>query len=250
VSFLTQRAKAKYFAQCDKNSSFFYAIEKSHTARRQISHIENHNGDVESMSSGEAESFICYYKTLLGTSAVTSGFDFNMAARAKLLPISSGVNLIRPVDKEIKEARWSIGDNKTPGPDGYTSCFYKHARESIDHSFIKVVKEFFESGRTRNQINHSYLMMIPKKANALKVEEFRPIACCNVLYKVIAKILATRLASCLGDFIDRAQTAFVRGRSMKDNVCLLQELMRKYSRKRGTPRCLLSVDFKKAYDSC
>ena len=85
--------------------------------------------------------------------------------------------------------------------------------------------------------------------NASSPSDFRPISCCNVVYKVIAKILAGRLTHVLKEIVSPMQNAFLGGRFMSDNINLLQELLRQYSRKRSSPRCLLKVDFKKAFDS-
>ena len=111
------------------------------------------------------------------------------------------------------------------------------------------MKEFFSSGQILRQINHSVLALIPKSKEADRVEDFRPIACCNVIYKVISKIIAIRLAPTLSNIVDPAQSAFIQNRSMIDNIFLLQELLRQYGRKRASPRCILNVDLRKAFDS-
>ena len=115
--------------------------------------------------------------------------------------------------------------------------------------FTAAVKEFFSSGQILRQINHSALALIPKFKDADKVEDFRPIACCNVIYKVISKIIALRLAPALISVIDPAQAAYVQNRKMVENIFLLQELLRQYGRKRASPRCILNVDLRKAFDS-
>ena len=111
------------------------------------------------------------------------------------------------------------------------------------------MKEFFSSGQILRQINHSVLALIPKSKEADRVEDFRPIACCNVIYKVISKIIDIRLAPTLSNIVDPAQSAFIQNRSMIENIFLLQELLRQYGRKRASPRCILNVDLRKAFDS-
>ncbi|XP_073035341.1 uncharacterized protein [Primulina eburnea] len=71
----------------------------------------------------------------------------------------------------------------------------------------------------------------------------------DVCVAVIEFFSSGRLRGLLGDIVDEAQAAFVKGRSIADNIHLAQELMRKYARKRGSPRCILQVDIHKAYET-
>lgn len=68
-------------------------------------------------------------------------------------------------------------------------------------------------------------------------------------YKCISKILANRLQGVLPYLIDKTQSAFIKGRSIVDNVLLMQEVVRGYHRDSGSPRCSIKVDLMKAYDS-
>ena len=77
----------------------------------------------------------------------------------------------------------------------------------------------------------------------------RTITCCNTIYKCISKIIAAIIKGCLQDIISPAQTAFVQGRNIADNILLTQELMKNYHLDSGLPRCALKIDLKKAYDS-
>lgn len=79
--------------------------------------------------------------------------------------------------------------------------------------------------------------------------DFRPISCCNTIYKCIAKILANRLKAVLPPLINRAQSAFVKGRKISDNILLAQELLRNYHRASGPSRCALKIDLRKAFDT-
>ena len=118
--------------------------------------------------------------------------------------------LTMPVtEEEIKEALFSIGDDKALGLDGYSSFFFKRAWNVVGADFCDVVKKFFSSSQILKQINHLVIALVPKSNNASRVEDFRPIACCNVSYKVISTILSSRLSLLLIHLIDLAQTAFV-----------------------------------------
>jgi hypothetical protein len=172
---------------------------------------------------------------------VQSGACINVDSHAYLLaPVSAD---------DIKQVLFSMDDNKAPGPDGYTSAFFKKAWNIVGADFCSAVKDFFVSGELLKQLNHSTIALVPKSATANSAADYRPISCCNVTYKVISKILAGRLAHVLNDIISPSQNAFLGGRLMADNINLMQELLRSYGRKRVSPRCTIKIDFKKAFDT-
>ena len=70
-----------------------------------------------------------------------------------------------------------------------------------------------------------------------------------MVYKIISKILVNRISSVMDDIISPEQATFVLGRKMKHNVLLIQELMRGYSKKRTSLRCILKIDLVKVYDT-
>jgi len=159
-------------------------------------------------------------------------------------------SLINSVSRqEIKEALFDIGDDKSPGPDGFTSYFFKKSWHIVGDHFCEAIDEFFRTSSLLKQVNHTAVVLIPKSTHSSSVHDFRPISCCNVTYKVISKILANRLAPLLSSLVDQAQSAFIQGRNMVDNIHLAQELLSKYNRKRVSPRWLAKVDIRKAYDS-
>ncbi|KAL2226376.1 UNVERIFIED_CONTAM: hypothetical protein Sindi_1996300 [Sesamum indicum] len=83
----------------------------------------------------------------------------------------------------------------------------------------------------------------------MTVSDFWPIACCIVLYKIIAKFIVQRLSVIMDKLISPCQAAFVPGRSIGDNIMLAQELFTGYNQTRLPPRCALKVDIRKAYDT-
>lgn len=91
--------------------------------------------------------------------------------------------------------------------------------------------------------------MIPKAYHAPHVFDYRPISYCTVIYKIISKVLASRLRWVMGSILDQAQVAYVDDRSIVENIHLVQELLKKYARKRSSPRYVLKVDLQKAFDT-
>ncbi|KAL9232373.1 hypothetical protein vseg_007493 [Gypsophila vaccaria] len=151
--------------------------------------------------------------------------------------------------EEIKNAVFSIPDTKSPGPDGYSSRFYKDVWHIIGTDVIKAVTGFFQHRKFLKQINATNLIMTPKCANPQTVSQFRPIACCNVLYKIISKLLCNTLARVLPQLIDHNQGAFIKDRSIQENILICQDLIRLYEKPHTSPKCMLKVDMQKAYDT-
>ena len=81
------------------------------------------------------------------------------------------------------------------------------------------------------------------------MDEYRPISCCNVVYKIISKVLATRLKKALEHTIGVSQNAFIPGRNIADAILLSQEIMHNYHLKKGPPRCAMKIDLRKAFDT-
>jgi hypothetical protein len=72
-------------------------------------------------------------------------------------------------------------------------------------------------------LTETLLVLIPKVDSPQAMKEFRPIALCNVLYKIRAKVLANRLRGTMPAIISPTQAAFVPGRAITDNVVVAFE---------------------------
>ncbi|XP_074289017.1 uncharacterized protein LOC141614161 [Silene latifolia] len=115
---------------------------------------------------------------------------------------------------------------------------------------IQVVqRDFFTHGKLLKQLNHTLVTLIPKVEMPENVTQFRPISCCNVVYKVIAKLLCTRLAAILPHIISPNQGGFIKRRNIIENILVCQDVIRLYKRTAVSPRCMIKVDLRKAYDS-
>jgi len=97
-------------------------------------------------------------------------------------------------------------------------------------------------------VGHTNLILIPKIHSPKEAGDFRPIACCVVIYKCISKMTCSRLRKMLPYLVNGSQCVFIPGREIVHNVMLCQEITRGCTRKLITPRCIKRVDLKKAYD--
>ena len=158
--------------------------------------------------------------------------------------------MIRPIlDEEIKQVIFSIGDDKAPGSDGFSALFFKRAWKVIGNDVLLAIHNFFYTGRLAKEINHTLLCLIPKVPNATRVSDFRPISCCSVIYKTISKVISERMKPYLNQLVGPAQSAFIPGRRISDNIMMAHELVAGYQKDMGQPRCAFKIDIRKAYDT-
>ena len=139
---------------------------------------------------------------------------------------------------------------QSPGPEGLTARFYQQCWDIVGEAICAELKSFFATGKLSPGLNHTNICMIPKNKCPQTLSEFRPIALCNVLYKIISKILVFRLKSSLDKIVSDSQAAFIPGRLINDNVIIAHELMHSLkSRKRVSHTYMVvKTDITKAYD--
>lgn len=151
--------------------------------------------------------------------------------------------------EEIKSVLFKMPGSKAPGPDGYTMKFFKEAWEVVGEDITVAVQSFFIKGFLPKGLNSTILALVPKKQEAKVMKDYRPISCCNILYKLISKILANRLKSILPKCITWNQYAFIKERLLMENVLLATELVKDYHKETISPRCAMKIDISKAFDS-
>jgi len=137
------------------------------------------------------DEFVAYYQQLLGTSKSTVPLDNAVIRCGSCLPSSSHDFLLSPVScEDIRQVVFSIENEKAPGPGSYSSFFFKQAWSIVGRDFCAAIQDFFHSSRLLKQVSHSIIALVPKSENASSLSDFRPISYRNVIYKVLAKILA------------------------------------------------------------
>uniref|UniRef100_A0A803N4X6 Reverse transcriptase domain-containing protein n=1 Tax=Chenopodium quinoa TaxID=63459 RepID=A0A803N4X6_CHEQI len=174
----------------------------------------------------------------------------NAVIEGKILSLEQTSDLCKSFTVEdVRAALWSIEDDKAPGPDGFSSKFYKASWDIVKNEICEVVLSFFNHVRLLKQVNNTLLTMVSKDEDDVFVSQYRHIACCNVIYKIISKLLCLRLKTILPGLISENQGAFVEGQSILDNILVCQDMLKNYNNRRKAPRCTVKVDLRKTYDS-
>ena len=151
---------------------------------------------------------------------------------------------------EVDVALSQMAPLKAPGPDGMPPIFFQHYWEDIGSDVAAAVLSCLNLAHIPAGINHTYLTLIPKVRSPEHVTEFRPIALCNIVYKLISKVLANRLKVILPDIISESQSAFQSDKAISDNILVafetLHHMKTKKSGKIGS--IAFKLDMSKAFN--
>jgi hypothetical protein len=98
-------------------------------------------------------------------------------------------------EEEVMRALDCIGDLKAPGPDGMPSIFYKKHWEIVGPQVVKEVLAVLNGGPIPEDWNDTWVALIPKVKNPEAMKDLRPISLCNVVYKLISKVLSVGQSS-------------------------------------------------------
>lgn len=244
------KSRNKWLVLGDRNTQFYQACTRARYSRNRIPLIQDEEGNVykgDSEVGRQAESFFQQIYQSQDCNEDQSIFQ-NIIPTVTQEMNAWFLSVVTPT--EIKTAIFSIGADRAPGPDGLTARFYQSCWDIIGNDVIKEVTNFFRTSRMSAEINKTNICLIPKVEKPITFSDYRPIGLCNVLYKIISKILVNRLKLYLKDIVSDSQAAFIPGRVIHDNVLIAHELMHALkSRKRVSQTYMaIKTDITKAYD--
>ena len=100
------------------------------------------------------------------------------------------------------------------------------------------------------KMNHTHIVLIPKKKDPKYMADYRPISLSNVVSRIISKVIANRLKHLLPNVISNSQSAFVPDHLIIDNTTVAYKiLLRMRNRRRGkVGHMAIKLDIIKAYD--
>ncbi|GLT56437.1 hypothetical protein SLA2020_294760 [Shorea laevis] len=140
---------------------------------------------------------------------------------------------------------------KAPGPDGFSLGFFQDFWETVKEDVVAPCLNFLNcGGGLPANMNFTHIVLIPKRVGPKSMTDLRPISLCNVVYRILAKVLANRFKQVLQHVISMEQSAFLPNRLITDNAMIAFEILHymrnRKCRKKGWQ--VVKLDMSKAFD--
>lgn len=151
--------------------------------------------------------------------------------------------------EEVYQAHMNMKSYKSLGADGFQPIFFKMFWDEVGDDVWSFVRNAFEQGHFDPRVAEALMVLITKVDVPSSFKDFRPISLCNVIYKLLSKVLVARLRPYLSALVSPHQSSFIPGRGTVDNAIVLQEIVYSMSRSRKKKGDLVyKLDLEKAYD--
>lgn len=245
-----QRSRALFLKDGDSNTRFFHSRASHRFRRNRILGLKD-NQDIWCTSDDKiAEIAVNFYKELFNSS---QPMEVQAVLDAIEPIVTSDMNQALTKDfvrEEVEEALKHMEPLTAPGPDGMPPIFFQSYWSIVGEDISNAVLDCLNRCHLPEEINLTYITLIPKVKCPEKISEFRPISLCNVIYKLVSKVLANRLQKFLPLLISENQSAFQAGRIITDNVLMAFETLHymKHHQSGKLGFMALKLDMSKAYD--
>ncbi|XP_013624393.1 PREDICTED: uncharacterized protein LOC106330483 [Brassica oleracea var. oleracea] len=251
--FYHQRSRVKWYDLGDRNTTFYHKTVDQRATQNHIHFLTASDGSLVNGIDAIKAHAADYFSGILGSSDMAVS-PCTTPELQDLLPFRCSNTQIQaletPVlDDEITRTLFSLPKDKCSGPDGYNVEFMRASWSIVGKDVCEPIKEFFRNGRLLKDLNCTAIVLIPKNLEASALGDYRPISCCNMVYKLISKIIANRIKPILKECISKNQAAFLKGRSLGENVLLASDLIMDYEKAACPRSSMLKVDIRKAIDT-
>ncbi|KAL4271167.1 hypothetical protein GQ457_13G010790 [Hibiscus cannabinus] len=230
----------------DRNTRYFHLCASLRRNQNEISFLKEGNrvcSEPDEIKATVKNHFYSAFNCCGAIEIESMNLPFQRLNYAQIQQLESSFS-----ESEIWEVINNFDGNRAPGPDGFNLNFFKRYWSQLKNDILKFFSDFYHHRNWVANINHSFLVLIPKKPNPDSLDDFRPISLVNGVYKILAKVLGNRLRKVMDCLISKTQFAFIPGHQILDCSLIANEVIDSVQRL-GSMGMALKIDFKKAYDS-
>ncbi len=245
-----QRSRISWLQEGDRNTKYFHACASQRKRTNNIARLRDSDGQWQTDQGVIGTMAVDYFQNLFTTSSPHAISEVTSQVDPVVSEEMNEILLTSFTEDEIRQALFQMSPSKAPGPDGMTALFFQKYWNIVGPDVIDAVLDFLNTGKMLSSINFTNIVLIPKVKSPANMTQFRPISLCNVLYKIVSKVLVNRMKVILPRVISDSQSAFVSGRMITDNVIISFEVLHYLKNLRGGHNYQMAakLDMSKAYD--
>lgn len=252
------RNKKNWTQYGEKNSAYFFALEKKNYNRKCITRLQKENGEIISDFPSILKEQKRFYENLYREQEKSPDDQFvsnylNQIQEDFLVKANDRDRFLLEQEisvHEIYDAIMTMKIDKCPGIDGLPIEFYKEFWSKIKEVLLELFSQIYQDNEFHLSARQALISLIGKPGkDPLKLSNWRPLSLLYCDYKIWDKVLANRLAPVLQYIMQPYQTGFMKGCNIADNLSQLLTIIEHSNNNEEDRNILISYDFYKAFDT-
>jgi hypothetical protein len=246
---LAQRAKTKWYNEGERSNKYFLNLLKRNNESSEMKSLTVNGVEIEDSTEIRA-AVTDFYQQLYNKDESTRRCDDNFLDLMFRVDEMADMGMAAPVT--ISELWSALKPTKatTPGPDGLSNTYLKKLWGILGPLILDAWNHSLQTGMLPPSHKTSFLRLIPKAGKDCKLlKNWRPITLSNCDHKLITRLYNNRLLNVISNKISEVQTAYIKGRSIGDNLRLLQSVSKLPNYEENIDATIIALDAQKAFDS-
>eukprot|EP00253_Pinus_taeda_P013100 PITA_13100 len=226
--FWRQNSRVQWLKEGERNTRFFHRSTIPIRAHNRISSILNEYGELQTSHKNIEAVLVQHFRGITKENNSDKRKCIKDITRhiPKLVSREDNFNFNKLViEEEVSEVLKEMQNGKAAGPNCFNVDFFKAYWNIFKQDILNVVEDSRRNKTILKALKTSFISLIPKQDSALTADKYRPIALCNVVYKIISKVLASRLKHLLPSLILGEQFSYVEGRQILNNIIQAHEVL-------------------------
>lgn len=240
-----QKSRVKWHLFGDKNTRFYHIMASSRQRRNSLNSLWVNDTLVEDPILIRQAVFM-HLKGLYEEDRVFRPFTIDRFGDT-ISEVMANQLVAEFTEEEVWNNIKSCDGNKAPGPDGFNMLSIKKGWRFMKKDIMVFLGEFHRNNKLTKSLNSTFITLIPKVDNPMGLTDFRPISLIGIMYKILSKVLASRIKMTIPVVVGEVQSAFSGGKNIQDGILIANEVVEEWKRcrKRGL---IIKLDFEKAFD--
>ena len=251
-----RRTKLTWLRDGEKCSKFFFSLEKNNIVSNTIYRLKNNEGNYIYDEHEILDSIKNYYSSLYEQRNIGNDSKYELLEK---FTYDLKLNKLNDEEKtfcdqeidihDLENAIKNLNKGSSPGFDGLPAEFYQTFFDDIKYLLLDYYNECNDNGEL-SETSQIGVISLNHKGKSLErdiITNWRPITLTNTDYKIIAKVMATKIKGVLDKLVGKQQQGFLRGRNISNLIRDIDDIL-EYEKSKNLDDLLFAIDFKQAFD--